>query len=412
MPKRAKELSAVEVKRLTTPGMHAVGGVAGLNLRIYESGARCWVMRTRAGGKRRDYGLGGYPTITLSQARERARDLLDQLWQGNDPIAERRDRESARRAAEAKRLTFSEAAYRCHEGKASEFRNEKHKRDWISALERHAFPVIGEIAVGDVELPHVLKVLEPIWKDRTETATRVRQRLESVLTWATVSGYREGENPARWKGNLEVTLPAPNKIKRVSHHKALAWKDVPDFMAALRQRAGTAAMALEFAILTAARSGEVRGARWDEIDMEARVWRVPADRIKAGKPHRVPLSDDAMAVLERAPRMAGSDLVFTAPRGGQLSDMTLAKVLKRMEVDATPHGFRSTFKDWARSCTTYADEVSELALAHVSSDATRAAYARDELLPQRTRLMADWARFCREGMPETATVTPIREAAE
>ncbi|WP_421621728.1 tyrosine-type recombinase/integrase [Alkalilimnicola ehrlichii] len=407
MPRRAKELSAIQVKRLSKVGVHAVGGVSGLLLRIYPSGARCWVLRTRAGGKRRDYGLGGYPTVTLAQARERARELLDELWRGNDPVAERRERIAEQRAAEAKRLTFAQAAAQCHQAKAAEFRNAKHKRDWISSLERHAFPVLGDLPVADIELAHVLKVLEPIWKEKTETATRVRQRVESVITWATVSGYREGENPARWAGNLEVALPAPNKIRKVKHHRALPWKEVPEFMAALRQRQGMAALALEFAILTAARSGEVRGATWDEIDLDARVWTVPADRIKAGKPHRVPLSDDAVAVLERVPRMEGSNLVFTAPRGGQLSDMTLGAVLKRMEVDATAHGFRSTFKDWARSCTSYQDEVSELALAHVNSDATRAAYARDELLPQRKRLMQEWARYCRDGMPETASVTPI-----
>jgi integrase len=250
--------------------------------------------------------------------------------------------------------------------------------------------------VSEVELRHVLTVLRPIWHERTETATRIRQRLESVLTWAKVSGYRSGENPARWDGNLKELLPAPQKIANTRHHRALPWQEVGQFMAALRQRQGMGTRALEFAILTAARSGEVRGATWEEIDMQARVWTVPGDRIKSGRPHRVPLSADAMALLEALPQRAGAPYVFPAPRGGPVSDMTLSAVCRRMGVDATPHGFRSTFKDWARNCTGYADEVSELALAHVSSDATRAAYARDELLPQRTELMAQWAAFLRQ----------------
>ncbi|SFD86523.1 Integrase [Thiohalospira halophila DSM 15071] len=409
MPKVAKELSAVEVKRLSKPGFHAVGGVSGLVLRVKETGSRQWVLRTTLSGKRHNIGLGGFPDVTLAQARERAREYKEQIWRGEDPLAARRAAEDARRAEEAKRVTFEEAARRCHEAKAAEFRNEKHQRDWIISLERYAFPELGSISVAEIELPHVLKALEPIWSTKTETATRVRQRIETVLTWATVSGYREGENPARWAGNLEVALPAPRKIRKVQHHRALPWKEVPGFMAALRQREGMGARALEFAILTAARSGEVRGARWSEIDLPGRVWTVPADRIKAGKEHRVPLSDDAVALLESLPRFEGSDLVFTTSRGGGLSDATISAVCKRMGVDATPHGFRSSLKDWARSCTTFADEVSELALAHVNSDATRSAYARDELLPQRARLMADWAHFCRHGEPEAATVTSIGE---
>ena len=404
MPKVKPELKPVSVQSLTKPGFHAVGGVQGLLLRVTPSGARSWVLRVSTGetryskegnprSVRRDIGLGGYPDVSLAQARERARAIKEELWAGRDPIAERRAAQDAMRAEQARHITFTEAAQKCHAAKESEFRNAKHRKDWIAALERYAYPKIGHMPVDAVDVPHVLKVLEPIWKTKTETATRVRQRLEAVLSWAKVSGYRDGDNPAKWSENLDQVLPAPNKIRKSSHFKALPWQDVPEFMAALRKREGMAALALEFAILTAARSGEVRGAQWSEIDLDARVWTVPADRIKAGKPHRVPLSDDAVAVLERTPRMHGSDHVFTAPRGGALSDMTLSAVLKRMKVDATVHGFRSSFKDWARSCTSYPDEVSELALAHVNSDATRAAYARDELLPQRKRLMADWAAF-------------------
>ena len=404
MPKQAKEMGALEVKRLDRPGFHAVGGVSGLLHRITETGARGWVLRVTVAGKRRHYGLGGYPDVSLAQAKERARELKDQLWRGIDPVAERKAAEDARRAEEARRMTFAEAARQYHETKAHEFRSAKHRADWLSSLERYAFESLGDLPVAEIELPHVLGVLKPIWHARTETAGRVRGRIEGVLHWATVSGYREGENPARWKGNLDVTLPAPKKIRKVKHHRALPWKDVPAFMADLRGRDGMGARALEFAILTAARSGEVRKARWPEIDLEARVWTVPGDRMKTGKPHRVPLSDDAVALLEALPRFEGSDLVFTAPRGGPLSDMSISAVCKRMGVDAVPHGFRSSFKDWARSSTSYPDEVSELALAHVNSDATRAAYARDELLPQRAELMAEWAKFTANAESSSALV--------
>jgi len=410
MPKRAKELSAVQVKRLTKPGFHAVGGVSGLFLQVTRSGARSWILRATVGAKRRDIGLGGFPDVTLAQAREKARDAREKIRQGIDPVAERKSARESLKAAQAKTLTFDQAAHRCHAAKVDEFRNEKHKHDWISSLERYASPVLGSLLVNDIELAHVLEVLEPIWKDKTETATRVRQRLESVLTWATVRGYRKGENPARWEGNLKEVLPTPSKITKVRHHRAIPWQEISAFMEKLRQREGTAARALEFAILTASRSSEVRLATWDEIDLDHGIWTVPAERIKAGRTHRVPLSKDAVSLLKALPRVQGSNYVFPAPRGGALSDMALSAVCRRMGVDATPHGFRSTFKDWARNRTSYADEASELALAHVNSDATRAAYARDELLPQRQKLMADWARYCNEPNPQTREVVSIRGA--
>lgn len=416
-PKRARELTATEVKRKTKPGLHAVGGCTGLYLQVSAGGARSWILRVTVGSRRRDIGLGGFPDVTLSEARNAARDTRDKIRKGIDPVAERQAARRVLLAAEAKALTFDEAARRCHEDKAHEFRNAKHRRDWISSLDRYASPVIGSLDVSQVEVAHVLEVLRPIWRERTETATRVRQRIEAVLEWARVNGARTGENPARWKGNLDHVLPNPSKIAKVQHHRALPWQKVGAFVADLRQREGMAAKALEFAILTAARSSEVRLATWDEIDLQARVWTVPADRIKSGKAHRVPLSDDAAALLRALPRMQDSPWIFPAPRGGPLSDMTLSALVKRMDAAnvkaggkgwrdpadggiATPHGIaRSSFKDWARSRTAYADEVSELALAHVNSDATRAAYARDELLPQRKQLMADWARFCAEPEP-------------
>lgn len=396
MPKKAKELSAAEVRRLTDQGRYPVGGVAGLQMLVSVTGARSWVLRTQIGQKRRDIGLGGFPDVTLAGARDKARELREKISNGIDPVLERKAARDAMRARQGKALTFKEAAYLCHNARKDEYSNVKHRQDWINSLERHAFSVIGELSIDEIEVPHVLKVLEPIWKTKTETATRVRQRLESVLSWATVSKYRSGENPARWADNLSELLPNPSKIRKIQHHKALPWQKVPEFMVELQLREGMGARALEFIILTAARSGEVRFASWDEIDLAAKLWTIPADRMKARKAHNVPLSGAVIELLERLPRINGSNLLFTAPRGNALSDMSISAVCKRMEVDATPHGFRSCFKDWARSRTAYPDEVSELALAHVNNDATRAAYARDELLDQRARLMSDWARYLYE----------------
>lgn len=425
MPKRAPELAPAQVKRLAErSGFHAVGGVAGLYLQVKRPGVASWILYVKMGDKRPQFGLGAYPTVTLADAREKARRYREQIEEGVDPREARRAAQNALRLAEAKRMTFDEAAEACLKSKSREFRNAKHAKQWCSTLDTYASPVIGKLPVADIELAHVVSVLEPIWTTKTETATRVRQRIEAVLAWATVSGYRTGDNPARWRGNLEYALPKPSKIRKGSHYAALPWAELPRFVADLRERDGLGARALEFLILTAARSGEVRLATWDEIDLEAKLWTVPAGRMKAGRAHRVPLSPPAVKLLKSLPRVGGSEYVFPAPRGGALSDMTLSAVPRRMHDNdieaggdgyldpalgrvATPHGFRSSFKDWARTSTSYADEVSELALAHVSTDATRAAYARDELLAKRTKLMNAWARFLAT-VPETASVTPIR----
>lgn len=397
MPKISRELGALEVRRLTTPGRHAVGGVRGLMLHVGEPvdeespPARSWVLRMVIGKRRREAGLGPFPEVGLGEARARARAFRQAVEDGRDPIAERDQARQKLIEADARRLSFEEAARRCHAARAAEFRSGKHRIDWINSLITHAFPIIGGQPVDRIELPDVLAVLEPIWTTRTETATRVRQRMEATLAWAAVSGYRSGDNPARWPENLDQLLPKPSKVRKVKHLAALPYQEAGAFMAQLRKRDGMGARALEFAILTAARSGEVRGMTWDEVDLEVRVWTVPGERIKAGKPHRVPLSDAALAVLKATPHREG--LVFCSITGKQLSDMTLSAVCKRMAVAAVPHGFRSTFKDWARACTRYPDEASELALAHVNNDATRTAYARDELLPLRRKLMEDWARF-------------------
>lgn len=409
MPKKAKELAAYQVRRLKRPGLHAVGGVAGLHLQVTARGARSWILRVVIGSRRRDLGLGGYPDVTLEQAREKAREARALIEKGIDPADAKRAAQERLRAAEAKRVTFDQAALSCWRARSQEFRNAKHAKQWLSTLNLYASPILGNLPVDQIELAHVVRVLEPIWTEKTETASRLRGRIETVLEWAKASGYRNGgENPAKWE-TLKHVLPKPAKVRKVEHHAALPWQQMGAFMAELRKREGMGARALEFAILTAARSGEVRGATWDEIDFDAKVWTVPAERMKGHKTHRVPLSDAAVKLLEALPRMKGSPYVFHAPRGGKLSDMSLSAVTRRMGVDAVPHGFRSSFKDWARSSTAYADEVSELALAHVSDDKTRAAYARDELLPLRTRLMRDWARFCAT-VPSKAKVVPIRGA--
>lgn len=405
MPKKATELTAVHVRRLTRPGLHAVGGVAGLHLQVNDTGARSWILRITLGDERPDFGLGGFPGVSLEQARQRARELREQVARGIDPRAARRAAANALKAAQARALTFDQAADQCHKTKASEFRSAKHSDDWINSLRRYASPVIGSLPVAEVEMPHVVTLLNPIWTTKTETATRVRQRIESVLAWASVSGYRSGDNPARWRGHLEHALAKPSKVRKVKHHAALPWQKVGAFIADLRGRDGMGARALEFAILTAARSREVRLATWDEIDLATKLWIVPADRMKAGKIHRVPLADPAINLLKALPRLDGSPYVFTAARGGALSDMSLSAVTRRMGVDAVPHGFRSSFKDWCRSSTSYPDEVSELVLAHVNSDATRAAYARDELLPKRARLMRNWAKFCGTTIPKGDVVS-------
>ena len=323
MARKAKELSALEIGRLTTPGHHAVGGVAGLYLYVTHSGARSWVLRVIVGNRRRHMGLGGFPDVTLSQAREKARKARDEIRNGVDPIAQRTATASALRAQQATEKTFKQATEAYLKAHGDTWRNAKHRAQWESTLTTYAYPFMGNLLVRDVAQEHVLNALEPIWKSKNETATRLRGRIESVLDWATVRKYRSGENPARWKGHLDKLLPAPGKVQKVVHHPALSIDEIGTFMVELRKREGTAARALEFAILTAARSGEVRGALWSEIDLKAAVWVIPAERMKARREHRVPLSTSAMGILNAQSKRDGVNLVFPAPRGGILSDMTL-----------------------------------------------------------------------------------------
>lgn len=404
MPKIARELSPLHVQRLKLPGLYSVGGVAGLQLQITETGAKSWVLRAKVGTKRRDIGLGGYPTVTLAQARDRAREARDQIFRGVDPIEERR--RLARELAAAQAVpTFDQCVRDFLADKTAEFRNAKHAAQWAATLETYASPVFGKLPVNEIELSHVVRALKPIWTTKTETASRVRGRIEAVLAAATVTGFRKGDNPARWKGHLDAVLPKPNKVSKVEHHAALPYGDLPAFMTRLRAMPGTGARALEFAILTAARSGEVRGARWNEIDLEARTWTIPASRMKAGKEHRVPLCSAACDLLRAQPK--GEGYVFAAVRGGMLSDMSLTAVLRRMSVDVTAHGFRSTFRDWAGETTAFPREVIEHALAHQLRDKAEAAYARGSLFDKRRRLMEAWETFC-TAAPAAGKVIPIK----
>ena len=413
MPKKAKELGPLDVKRIVEPGLHAVGGVAGLHLQVLPSGGKSWLLRIVIGGKRREVGLGGFPDVPLALAREKAREVRETVQQGRDPIAERAAARSALAAQRGAEITFDECAEKFIAAKSAEWRSAKHAAQWTATLTTYASPVLGTMQVRDIELAHIVKVLEKddFWTAKTETASRVRGRIESVLDWATVRGYRKGENPARWKGHLDKVLPAPKKMAKVKHHAALPVDAIGAFMRDLRQREGIAARALEVLILTAARSGELRGMTWAEVNLDDAVWIVPAARMKAKREHRVPLSVRVIEVLRGLPVVAGG-LVFPGMReGSPLSDMTLTAVLRRMgRGDLTAHGFRSTFRDWAAERTNYPRDVAEMALAHTIGDKVEAAYRRGDLFDKRSRMMEDWARFC-DTVQMAGEVLPIRAKA-
>lgn len=393
MPKIAKQLSDRAVAALKEDGRYAVGGVAGLHLRV-SAGHRGWVLRVKVGDNRKDIGLGAYPAISLAEARARAWKMHESIQQGQDPVAPRKHQRSLLQAQAAIEKSFEWCAEEFLKAKASEWKNAKHRQQWENTLQAYAMPHLGHLAVSLIDLPHVLACLEPIWESKNETASRLRGRIESILDWATVRKYRSGDNPARWKGHLDKVLPAPSKIQKVEHHRAVAVDDMPHFMSELRQREGISARALEFAILTAARSGEVRGATWSEIDQQTGVWTVPAERMKAGKMHRVPLSKPALALLQKLPRLHGSDLLFPGSKGQPLSDMSLTAVMRRMQVDAVPHGFRSTFRDWVGEKTSHPRELAEQALAHTLESKVEAAYRRGDALEKRQAMMEHWASFC------------------
>lgn len=419
MPKIAEELGALDIKRLSHSGgkgnaMVAVGGVAGLYLQLTPNNGKTWVLRMRIGDRRRDIGLGGYPTVTLALARDKARTARAKVEAGIDPVEERKAAR-AKLVAERKRgLLFSEAVEKALGAKLDAFKNEKHRKQWRATLDTYAMPELGKMAVQDITVQDVLRVLQPIWVGKTETASRLRGRVEAVLSWATVAGHRTGDNPARWGGNLKELLPAAAAVAVTDNQPALALGDAPAWFADLQGREGFGARALEFAALTAARSGEVRGAVWDEIDLEAAIWTIPAARMKMKREHRVPLSPLAVALLKALPRLDGNAIVFPAARGGQLSDMTLSATMRRMHEaakqkaggaddagyldprnkrPAVPHGLRSTFRDWAAEKTQYPGDMAEVALAHRISSAVEAAYRRGDMVEKRRCMMVDWAEY-------------------
>ncbi|AUQ97917.1 tyrosine-type recombinase/integrase [Phaeobacter inhibens] len=415
MPRVAKELSALDVRRLQHPGTggnatFAVGGVSGLLMQITPNGGRTWLLRVTVGAKRREIGLGGFPDVTLAQARERAREAKDQIRQGIDPVEQRKAARAALTAAQRRGMTFADATSKALAAKLDAFRNAKHRQQWENTLRTYAEPELGEMLVDEITVQDVLRVLEPMWQTKTETASRLRGRIEAVLSWATVAGHRGGDNPARWAGNLKELLPAASKVAKQENQPALQIDDAPKWLSALRMRDGMGARALEFSALTAARSQEVRGARWEEIDLDAAIWAIPAQRMKMDREHRVPLSPDAKALLDALPRFEDNPLVFPAPRGGEMSDMTLSAAMKRLHkadieagglgfIDrvskraAVPHGLRSTFRDWVAERTHFPGDMAEVALAHKVGSAVEAAYRRGDMIEKRRLMMAAWAEY-------------------
>jgi integrase len=386
-------LNARRVATLKEPGRYGDGH--GLCLQITPRGAKSWLLRYERNGRERWMGLGPFHTVSLQEARERARKATLQLLDGRDPLETRRAERARVALEQAKAVTFEEATTAYFNTHQAKWRNAKHRAQFLSTMSEYAFPKLGKLAVADVDLGSVLGVLEPIWGTKTETASRVRGRIEAVLDWATVRNLRTGDNPARWRGHLEHVLPARARLAKPKHHAALAYSEVPALMAALKQRDGVAARALEFTILTAARTGEVIGAHWDEFDLEAKTWTVPAGRMKAAREHRVPLSDRAIEILTTIPTEKGNPFVFIGPKAGGLSNMAMAAVLRRMDrAEITVHGFRSTFRDWAAETTAFPNHVVEMALAHVVGNKVEAAYRRGDLFEKRRKLMAEWGRYC------------------
>lgn len=413
MARAVERLKALSVERLAKKvGLHADG--KGLYLRVTSATARSWVLRYMLDGKAREMGLGPYPDVSLAEARQAATEARKQKAQGRDPIQAREAQRAAARAEAARAITFRKCAEDFLTRNEARWRNDKHRWQWSNTLERFAYPELGNLPVSAIDTPLIVRALEPIWTSMPETASRVRQRVEAVLDAATVQGYREGANPARWKANLAHLLPAHSKVRRVEHHAALPHAELPAFLVQLKIEGGTAARALHFTILSAARTGEVLGATWSEIDFDNRVWIVPAERMKAGKEHRVPLSETALELLRVQRKDAGEGaFVFPGARKKRpLSNMAMLQTLRRMKRgDLTVHGFRSTFRDWAAERTSFPREVAEAALAHTLSDKVEAAYRRSDLFDKRRKLMDAWAKFCATPVGE-AKVVPFNSAKQ
>ncbi|MDQ2065082.1 integrase arm-type DNA-binding domain-containing protein [Xinfangfangia sp. CPCC 101601] len=437
MPRVAKELTALDVKRLGHPGTagnatFAVGGVSGLLLQITPNGGRTWLLRVTVGDKRRELGLGGYPDVTLAQARDRAREAKDQIRRGIDPIEERKAARAALVSAQKRSMTFADAVTGCLTSKLEGFKNPKHRDQWRNTLQTYAVPELGGMMVQDVTVQDVLRVLnqpvndagETLWQAKTVTADRLRGRIEAVLSWATVSGHRTGDNPARWVGNLKELLPAANKVAKIENWPAVQIEDAQRWLKAIRSREGVGARGLEFIAFTAVRSQEVRGAVWDEFDMKTGIWTIPAERMKMDKEHRVPLCREAINLLEARPRLKDNPLVFPAPQGGEMSDATLSAAMKRVHLadveaggagyidrvskrPAVPHGLRSTFRDWVGERTGFPGDMAEVALAHKVASGVEAAYRRGDMIEKRRAMMSAWADFLTEKDPGGANIVRI-----
>lgn len=431
MARHALELSALSIKRAAHSGKSgnheklAVGGAPGLMLQITATGAKSWILRATVADKRREIGIGPYPEISLSEARERARQMRAQIINGSDPVLEKQAVRSAIAAEQSRTMIFKKAVGLWIVAKGAGIPDKR--RAYIkNAFARYAHPVIGQMAVHEITPQDISRILAPIWAHKHETASKLRMRLEAVLAWATVSGYRTGDNPARWGGNLKELLPSPEAVHAVVHRPALARADLPRWWAELGRRNGMGARALRFLALTATRSGEVRGATWDEIDTASALWVIPKERMKSKREHRVPLTPAALALLEGTPRMAGSPYIFSSTRGGQLSDMTLGKVMRDMQEEAegaglpgwldpaskrpaVPHGLRSSFRDWCAD-TGVDRDLAELCLAHaVGSDVERA-YRRTDMIERRRAVMAAWGDVLEGRERETVVPFPVRAA--
>ena len=415
MARAIEKLTALRVEKERRPGMYCDGG--GLYLRVTNDGAKNWVFRFMLNGRARWMGMGPLHTVNLAEARKRAGEHRLRRHDGIDPIEARRAEKRRAQLDAAKAVTFKECAEAYIKAHRAGWRNGKHAAQWEATLSTYADPVMGGLSVQAIDNVLVLKVLEPIWTTKPETAGRVRGRIESILDWAKVRGYRVGENPARWRGHLDKLLPARGKVRRVEHHAALPYAELPGFLVALREQEGIGARAVEFAILTAARTGETIGAHWNEINLLEKTWTIPAARMKAGREHRVPLSPRTLGILEemQAHRHADDGFVFPGGKLGKpLSNMAFLMLLRRMDRDdLTAHGFRATFKTWASDRTGFQNEIVEAALAHVVGCKVEHAYRRGDMFEKRRRLMQQWATFCTTSPAQErqSNVAPIRQTS-
>ena len=408
--RQLNRLTARTIATKQTPGLHCDGG--GLYLQISGSGSKAWIFRYRSPltRKLRDMGLGAIHTVGLLEVREKAAAQRSAIQSGLDPIETREEQNRKRAIEAAKAITFSQCAASYIESHRAGWRNEKHADQWTNTVETYCNPVIGSLPVQDVDTGLVLKILEPIWASKPETASRLRGRIENILDWAKVRGYRAGENPARWKGQLNQLLPALAKKSRVVHHEAMPFDEVSAFVSRLREQSTVSARCLEFTILTAARTNEAVYATSDEFDLNAATWTIPGSRMKAGKEHRVPLSPRAVQIV-RDMLKRKEDYVFPGAKSGKpMSNMAMLTLLERMGVAVTVHGFRSTFRDWAAERTEFSHEVCEMALAHTIPNAAEAAYRRGDLFEKRRKLIEAWADYI-DAPSCDAAVIPIKQAA-